>query len=79
MTDEELRDKWLAYELYLFIIPYAFMYGNDFIKDENHSKWLRWQFEREWKRKTEEEKQERFNHFFQLLKDAQRKAKGGDS
>ena len=35
MTDEELRDKWLAYELYLFIIPYAFMYGNDFIKEND--------------------------------------------
>lgn len=71
MKKEELVDRWLSYELYLFILPYLFLYGESYIKDPNNSKWLRWQFEREWSRKSEEEKQKRFESFYQQLKESE--------
>ena len=61
MKKEELKNKWLEYELYLFILPYVILYGKEFIQDRENSKWLRWEFERAWKRKSKEEKQERFD------------------
>lgn len=71
MKKEEFIDKWLAYELYLFILPYLFLYGESYVKDPNSSKWLRWQFEREWNRKSEEEKQKRFDSFYQQLTESE--------
>lgn len=71
MTKEEIIDRWLAYELYLFILPYLFLYGESYIKDPNNSKWLRWQFEREWNRKSGEEKQKRFESFYQQLQESE--------
>ena len=71
MKKEELVDRWLSYELYLFILPCLFLYGESYIKDPNNSKWLRWQFEREWSRKSEEEKQKRFESFYQQLTESE--------
>ena len=71
MKKEELIDRWLSYELYLFILPYLFLYGESYIKDPNNAKWLRWQFQREWSRKSEEEKQKHFESFYQQLKESE--------
>lgn len=71
MNKEELKNKWLEYELSLFIIPYLFLYGESYIKDPLHSVWLRWEFEREWNRKSEEEKQERFDKFYKMLQEVE--------
>lgn len=71
MTKEEFIDRWLTYELYLFILPYLFLYGEEYIRDPLHSVWLRWEFEREWSRKSEEEKQKRLDSFYQQLKESE--------
>lgn len=71
MKKEEIIDRWLTYELYLFILPHLFLYGERYIQDPNNAKWLRWQFEREWSRKSEEEKQKRFESFYQQLKESE--------
>ena len=73
MEEQEIREKWLAYELYLFIMPYLLIYGEEYINDPQHSVWLRWQFEREWKRKSEEEKEARLLEFIKLLKGEEEK------
>lgn len=71
MKKEELKNKWLEYELYLFILPYVILYGKEFIQDRENSKWLRWEFERAWKRKSKEEKQERFDKFYKMLQEVE--------
>ena len=71
MKKEELKNKWLEYELYLFILPYVILYGKEFIQDRENSKWLRWEFERAWKRKIKEEKQERFDKFYKMLQEVE--------
>ncbi len=71
MKEEELKNKWLDYELYLFILPYVILYGKEYIQDRENSKWLRWEFEREWKRKSKEEKQERFDKFYKMLQEVE--------
>ena len=71
MKKEELKNKWLEYELYLFILPYVILYGKEYIQDRENSKWLRWEFERAWKRKSKEEKQERFDKFYKMLQEVE--------
>lgn len=68
MKEQEIREKWLAYELYLFIMPYLLIYGEEYINEKNNAAWLRWQFEREWKRKSEEEKEARLLEFIKAIK-----------
>lgn len=71
MNKEEIFDKWLLYEFYLYVLPYMFLYGESYIKDPNKSKWLIWQFNREFERISKEEKQRRFNRFYKLLQEVE--------
>ena len=68
MKEAEFRDAWLEYELFCFIMPYCFLYGEKWINEKNNAAWLRWQFEREWKRKSEKEKEARLLKFIEAIK-----------
>lgn len=71
MTDEEFKkimEKWMVYELYYFILPYILLYGEKYINDPLNKWQLVRQFEREWKTKTETEKENRFKAFYKQLK-----------
>lgn len=68
MTERELKDKWLAYELWQFVIPYFFIYGEAYCNDPLNAWQIRRNFTRQWEKKRQEEKQARFNKFCKMLK-----------
>lgn len=77
MTDEEIKERWLAYELWQFVMPYLFVYGETYCKDPLNAWQIRRNFTRQWEKKSQEEKQARFNTFYRALK--QLEEEGDDS
>lgn len=67
MTNDEFMEKWLAYEMYWFIIDYIVVYGEEYVK--KNDVWLRREFLNKWKRMSEEEKQKRCEAFAKALKE----------
>ena len=66
MKETEFREAWLKHEFACFTFEYFFLYGEKWVS--KNSVWLRWQFEREWKRKSEEEKEARLLKFIKEIK-----------
>lgn len=81
MTDkevEEIMQKWLAYELYLFILPYIFLYGEKYVNDPLHAWQIRREFERFWADMSEEEKDNHFKDFYIKLKESEKEGARSD-
>ena len=71
MKEAEFREAWLKHEFACFTFEYFFLYGEKWVS--NNMVWLRWQFEREWKRKSEEEKEARLLKFIEAIKGEEEK------
>lgn len=81
MTDkevEEIMQKWLAFELYMYILPYLFLYGEAYVNDPLNAWQIRRDFEREWADMREEEKDRRFKLFYTKLKESEKEGVEGD-
>lgn len=66
MKEAEFREAWLKHEFACFTFEYFFLYGEKWVS--KNMIWLQWQFEREWKRKSEEEKEARLLEFIKAIK-----------
>lgn len=75
---EEIMQKWLAWELYIFILPYLFLYGEKYVNDPLNAWQIRRDFEREWADMCEEEKDRRFKFFYAKLKESEKEGAGSD-
>lgn len=66
MKEAEFREAWLKHEFACFTFEYFFLYGEKWVS--KNMVWLQWQFEREWKRKSEKEKEARLLKFIEAIK-----------
>lgn len=69
MKEAKLLELWQRHELACFAFEYFFLYGEKWVS--KNMAWIEWKFEREWKRKSEKEKQDRFDKFCELLKESE--------
>ncbi|MBQ1294312.1 MAG: hypothetical protein IIY21_09750 [Clostridiales bacterium] len=78
MTEREIKDKWLAYEFWLFVMPYLVMYGEKYCREPMNSWQIQREFVRQWEIKSQEEKQARFNQFYRMLKQCEEEGDDSD-
>ena len=65
MTEKEIKNYWLQFEMYKFISKYIEKHGVGCLR--RPGKHLRAAFIKEWEAVPEEEKQKRFDRFYKFL------------
>ena len=67
MEIDEFIKKYMEWERYHFFLAETFVRGADYVI--KNQVWIEWEFERFFKRMSDEEKEKRIKEFIKLMKD----------